>query len=83
MGEDLTPDPPAPASRRPARRPPAVLRVIAQGSVRSVDPPWGVNFGPESDVDQEIPGSGGLTLRRLKDAGEIRADCFSTSSDEE
>lgn len=68
---------------KPSRSSRAVLRVKASGSYRSVgEPTWGVNFGPESDVDQEIPGSRGLTLRKLKDAGEIRADCFETVSSE-
>jgi hypothetical protein len=53
------------------------LRVKVHGSYRSVrEPAWGMNFGPQSDVDQAIPGSGGATLRQLKEAGEIAADCF-------
>ena len=68
-------------TRRATARRNTSLKIKACGSYRSVAgaSPWGVNFGPESDVDQEIPGSGGTTLRTLKDAGEIAADCFETA----
>jgi len=73
-----------PDEKRPTPKREGKLRVKAQGSYRSVvEPAWGVNFGPESDVDQVIPGSCGATLRQLALAGEIRADCLETVTTEE
>lgn len=59
------------------------LRLRATGSVRSIEPAWSINFGPESDVDAPIPGAGGATLRQLKDSGQIPNDCFETSDVDE
>lgn len=52
-----------------------MLRVKVHGSYRKIGE-WGCNFGPLSNVDQAIPDSGGVTLRDLMEAGEIRRDCF-------
>jgi hypothetical protein len=52
-----------------------MLKVIVSGSIHKPGA-WGVNFGPLSNVDEEIAGSGGQTLRTLYEAGAIRCDCF-------
>jgi hypothetical protein len=51
------------------------MRFVASGSFRHVVKEWGINFGPASDVDAEIPDSGGVSLRDLVELGEIPADC--------
>jgi hypothetical protein len=56
------------------------MKVKVTGNYRVIGE-WGVNFGPLSDVDAEIPDSGGETLRSLRARGEIRADCFDDSDD--
>jgi hypothetical protein len=59
------------------------MKVKVSGSFRVVgDDGWGVNFGPLSDVDALIPESDGMTLRDLREAGQIPADCFDDTDQE-
>jgi hypothetical protein len=53
-----------------------MLRVKASGAVQHLAGEWSAHFGPLSNVDAEIPDSGGETLRSLMEAGMIPADVF-------